>query len=96
VHKKWGAPHGLPGWGVIRPEQAKDWEVAGISARDSSAPSGQKTFHVTAISGYPGSGMTVDNWFAKGVGIVREEEIHHGTIGEYRRHLLRFEPGVPR
>jgi hypothetical protein len=96
VRKKWGAPHGLPDWGVTRPEEAKDWEVAGVKARDPSAPGGQKTFHVTSISGYPGAGITVDIRFTKGVGVIREEAIHHGTIGEERFRLLRFEPAAQR
>jgi len=91
MHKTWGAPHGLPDWEVSRPEEAKDWRVVGIEVRDK-----QETFHITSISSYPGSGMTVDIWFIKGVGIVREEEIHHGTIGEERTRLLRFESASPR
>ena len=94
VHRTWGAPHGLPDWGVNRPEEAKDWEVAAIKARDPSSPDKKKTFHITNISSYPGAGMTVDIWFEKGAGIVREEEIHHGTIGEVRTRLLHFEPAT--
>jgi hypothetical protein len=89
VGKTWGAPH----WAEWRvPADAKDWRVAGIKARDPSAPDKQKMYHITAMSSYLGSGMTADLWFEKGVGIVREEEIHHGTIGEARMRLLRFEP----
>lgn len=87
VGKTWGAPHGLPDWHVSRPELAKDWKVADVVG---------STFHITNISGYPGSGMTVGIWFEKGVGIVREEDIHHGTIGEERTRLLRFESGQRR
>jgi hypothetical protein len=54
-------------------------------------PDQQKTFHITSISAYPGAGVTVDIWFEAGVGVVREDEIHHGTIGERRIRLLRFE-----
>ena len=82
VHKTWGAPNGLPNWGVARPEEAKDWEAVGIKLHDPAAPGQQNTVHVTNISSYPGSGMTVDIWFEKGVGVVREEEVHHGTIGK--------------
>jgi hypothetical protein len=64
--------------------------------RDQSAPDKQKTFHVTSIASYLGSGMTADIWFEKGVGIVREELIHHGTIGEDRTRLLHFEPASQR
>jgi len=85
VGKTWGAPHGLPDWGVTRPEDAKDWRVAGKR---------RKTFHVTSISGYPGSGETVDIWFEKGVGVVRQDDIHHGTLGERHVRLVRFEPAV--
>jgi hypothetical protein len=83
IHKTWGAPHGLPDWGVNRPEEAKDWQVAGMR---------QKAFHITSASSYLGSGMTADIWFKKSVGIIREEDIHHGTIGEERTRLLRFDP----
>jgi len=79
--KTWGAPHGLPDWGVTRPEDAKDWRVAGGG-------------HIQSISAYPGSGTTVDVWFKKGVGVVRQVQIHHGTIGERRVRLVRFEPAV--
>jgi hypothetical protein len=87
-HKTWGAPHGLPDWGVTQPVQAKDWQVVGIQQ--------QKTFHVTSISSYPGAGVTADIWFEKGVGVVREDQVHHGTIGERRTRLLRFEPAARR
>jgi hypothetical protein len=52
----------------------------------------QNTFHITSISAYPGAGITSDRWYEKGVGIVRQVEIHHGTIGERRVRLLHFEP----
>jgi len=96
VHKTWGAPDGLPNWSVSRPEEAKDWEVVGLRAQDPSDPDRRTKFHITNISSYPGSGMTVDIWFEKGVGIVSQEEIHHGTIGEERTRLLRFEPASGR
>jgi hypothetical protein len=82
--KTWGAPNWAP-WRA--PADAKDWRVA--------ATDQPNTFHITSVSSYPGSGMTADIWFEKGVGIVRKEEIHHGTIGEGRTRLLRFEPLVP-
>jgi hypothetical protein len=87
AHKMWGAPHGLPDWGVTRPEESKDWKVVGVR---------QRTFHVTSISSYPGAGVTRDVWFEKGVGVVRVQEVHHGTIGERRLRLLRFEPAARR
>ena len=96
VHKTWGAPHGLPDWSVTRPEDAKDWEVAGVKPRYPSAPAGQRSFHLTSISGYPGAGITVDTWFTQGVGVTREDAIHHGTIGDQRIRLLHFEPAPPR
>jgi hypothetical protein len=40
--------------------------------------------------------MTAEIWFQEGTGIVREEEIHHGTIGEERTRLLTFTPASPR
>ena len=96
AHKRWGAPHGLPDWGVARPEQGKDWEVVGMEAHDPSTTDLHETFHVANISSYPGSGFTVDIWFERGVGIVREDDIHHGTVGEVRTRLLRFEPAPRR
>jgi hypothetical protein len=84
--KTWGAPN----WG------GQDWQVAETNVRNPSAPDKQDTFHITSVSSYPGSGVTVDIWFKKGVGIVREEEIHHGTIGEIRTQLLAFEPAAQR
>jgi hypothetical protein len=91
VGKTWGAPH----WAEWRaPADAKEWQVAGIQVHDQSAPDKQRTFHITSVSSYLGSGMTADIWFEKGVGIVREEEIHHGTIGEDRSWLLHFEPAT--
>jgi hypothetical protein len=85
----WGAPN----WGRTRPaSEAKDWEVDRIETGASPAPGNPPTFHIASISPYLGSGMTGDIWFEKGVGIVREELIHHGTIGENRTQLVRFDP----
>jgi hypothetical protein len=85
VGKTWGAPH----WGDWRPPaDAKDWRVRSLSAQ-------RQTFHITSVSSYLGSGMTADTWFEKGVGVIREVEIHHGTIGEDRTRLIRFEPAPP-
>ncbi len=82
VGRTWGAPN----WADWRPPtDTKDWRVQSASAGN--------TFHITSVSSYLGSGQTADIWFEKGVGIVREEEIHHGTIGEERTRLVRFEPG---
>jgi hypothetical protein len=93
VGKAWGAPH----WTEWRaPSDAKDWRVAAKEARDSPNPQKDDTFHITSASSYRGSGMTADIWFEKGVGIVREEEIHHGTIGEERTRLLRFKSASQR
>ena len=64
-------------WGA---PTTKDWQVAGKKAR---------TFHVVSISSYPGAGVTEEVWFERGVGIVREEEIHRGTIGEIRTWLVK-------
>jgi hypothetical protein len=86
VGKTWGAPH----WGDWRPpSNAKDWRVQSASGQPA-------TFHLKSISSYPGSGQTVDIWFEKGAGIVRELDIHHGTIGEERTRLVRFEPAPRR
>ena len=92
VHKAWGAPQ----WGGIHaPSKAKDWEVVGFTIRDPSVPGKRDTFQIASDSSYPGSGTTVRISFEKGVGIVREEKIHHGTIGEDRSRLLRFESESP-
>jgi len=87
--KTWGAMH----WG--RAADGNDWQVVASRMHDPLAPGKQRTFHVTSISSYLGSGMTADIWFEKGVGIVREEETHHGTVGEERTRLLHFEPAPP-
>lgn len=89
--KTWGAPHFM-GWRA--PADAKDWKVAEVKVRDQSAPDKRNTFHVVSIPPYLGSGETAEIWFEKGVGIVREEEIHHGTIGESRTQLVRFQPAL--
>ena len=79
--KTWGAPH----WGDWRAlAEAKDWRVAGIKVLDPWVPGKQWTFHITSVSSYLGSGITADIWFEKGIGVVREEDIHHGTIGKDR------------
>jgi len=74
----------------------KQWGA--LDSRPDSKVKGAKgdTFHITNISSYPGSGMDVDVWFEKGVGIVREDEIHNGTIGEIHVRLVRFEPASQR
>jgi hypothetical protein len=91
--KTWGAPHFMD-WRA--PADAEDWKVAGVEVGDRSAPDKRNTFHVISVGPYLGSGMTAEIWFQKGVGIVREEEIHHGTVGEDRIRLVRFEPSPQR
>jgi hypothetical protein len=59
---------------------------------DQSAPGRGPAFHVKSISSYPGSGVSVDIWFAKGVGVIRELQVHHGTYGEERTTLIEFDP----
>ncbi len=89
VGETWGAAH----WADWRPPaEAKDWKVVGIKPRDLSAPDNGRTFHIASVSSYLGSGETADIWFEKGIGIVREAEVHHGTYGEVLLRLLRFEP----
>lgn len=93
LRKTWGAPH----WADWRPPaEAQDWKVVAVKLHDPSALDKQRTFHITSVSSYLGSGMTADIWFEKDVGIVREELIHHGTVGEERTRLLRFEPASRR
>ena len=57
-----------------------EWHVVGVSGQ---------TYH---LSRYVGSGLTDDIWFKKGVGIVQERSVHHGTYEETRIRLVRFEP----
>jgi hypothetical protein len=86
VGKSWGAPH----WADWRPPaDAQDWRIVAFDAS-------QNAFHIASISSYLGSGMTADIWFEKAVGIIREDEIHHGTVGEERTRLLHFVPASPR
>jgi hypothetical protein len=80
--KTWGAPHFMD-W--RSPAAAKDWKVTGVNDK-------RTMFHVTSIPPYLGSGMTEEIWFERGVGLVRDEETHHGTVGEERTQLVRFEP----
>ena len=82
VGTTWGAPHFMD-WRSAA--DAKDWKVAGVDDK-------RTTFHVTSVSSYLGSGMTAEIWFERGVGIVRDEVIHHGTVDEDRSQLVRFEP----
>lgn len=86
--KTWGAPH----WGQRSAADAKDWQVSEIVERDQSAPGRRPAFHVKSISSYPGSGLAVDIWFARGVGVTRELQVHNGTYGEERTTLIEFDP----
>jgi hypothetical protein len=92
LHKTWGAPHGLPDWNAARPEDARDWEVVGTRRGGALALHGRSAYHITSISAYPGSGETVDIWFEKGIGVVEEYEVHHGTVGQQRDRLVSFTP----
>ena len=73
-------------WGAPA-SKADDWKVEDVN---------QNIFHIRSISSYLGSGMTGDLWFEKGVGIIREIEIHHGTLGEVRTRLVVFHHGKSR
>jgi hypothetical protein len=70
-------------------ESGHEWRVADVNDHDPSSPDKGKTFHV---SSYIGSGLTEDVWFEKGVGIVKENDVHAGTYEETRDQLLLFEP----
>ena len=78
---------------VWRAEHFADWRVPPDAWKVADLERGT-TFHVISVGPYLGSGMTAEIWFERGVGIVREEEIHHGTIGEERTQLVRFEPAA--
>ncbi len=73
-------------WGK---ESGHEWRVADVNNQDPSSPDQGKTFHV---SSYNGSELTEDVWFERGVGIVKEIEVHVGTNEESRTQLLYFEP----
>jgi hypothetical protein len=90
VGKAWGAPH----WGDRPPAESKDWRVSGIHPGDLLAPDKGTTFRLASTNSwsYLGSGMSGDIWFEKGVGVVRDRFIHHGTFDEDRCSLIRFEP----
>jgi hypothetical protein len=90
VGETWGAAH----WADWRkPSEAKDWKVCAIKVRNPRSPDKRVTFHIKSISSYLGSGMTEEVWFQRGVGVVREQDIHHGTYEENRMWLIRFRPG---
>jgi hypothetical protein len=74
-------------WGKLSEEMRS---VVGID-NDAPIPSDARgqTFHLSA---HPGSGETDDIWFAKGVGVIREQWVHHGTYEETRLDLIRFDP----
>ena len=85
--KSWGAPH----TGERSAADAKDWRVSEIVERDQFAPGRRPAFHIKSISSYPGSGITVDIWFAKDIGVTRELRAHNGTYGEERTTLIEFD-----
>jgi hypothetical protein len=60
------------------------WTVTGMNGDPFGVPGG-RTFHFSA---HAGSGETIDRWYAEGVGLVQEDEEHHGTYDESRRRLL--------
>ncbi len=89
--KTWGASNFM-NFGF----SSEDWKVEGIVLGDRFSPNKGTTFHIVSNSAYLGSGMTGDIWFQKGIGVVRQELIHHGTIGENREQLVRFVPSTPK
>ena len=64
-------------------EGTRDWKATEIRAG---------VFRIRSISYYPGSGQTEDIVFEKGVGILSQHGLHHGTYGEQRVQLVKFEP----
>ena len=89
--KTWGASNFM-NFGF----SSEDWKVEGIVLGDRFSPNKGTTFHIVSNSAYLGSGMTGEIWFQKGIGVVRQELIHHGTIGENREQLVRFVPSTPK
>ena len=75
-------------WGRIRttsPAGEWVWNVTGFNA-GSIGPPESGTFHLLS---HLGSGTNIDRWFSKGVGIVQEVILHHGTYEEQRRSLVK-------
>ena len=64
-------------------EGTKDWKATVLRPG---------VFLIKSISYYPGSGQTVEVVFRKGVGILSQHGLHHGTYGEQRLQLVKFEP----
>jgi hypothetical protein len=68
------------------------WEVVGFDEAGVIPPDGRGLiFHLLSHSG---SGETDDVWLAKGIGVVREAKVHHGTYWESRQDLLAFNPSA--
>lgn len=75
-------------WGRIAdtsPAEEFVWQVQGMNA-DPFGAAGGTTFHLGA---HAGSGTFVDEWFAKGIGILQSVTLHHGTYDEWRKMLLK-------
>ena len=74
-------------WGRV-PSRGLDpdfvWNVVSVNA-DPYGPPGATTFLMTTRAG---SGMFVNRWFTKGLGLVQENGEHHGTYDEGRGRLL--------
>lgn len=86
--KTWGAPH----WGERPAAETTDWRVVKVIEQDPASSAHPRTFHITSSSSYNGSGMTVDVWFERNVGVDRRWAVHHGTYGEERTVLVSFAP----
>jgi hypothetical protein len=74
-------------WGKVpgtSPAGEDVWTVGGVNS-DPFGASGTRTFHLSA---YGGSGESIDQWFAEGVGVLQYMVEHHGTYDEDRRQLL--------
>ena len=74
-------------WGKVpstSPALEYVWHVTGFNA-DPFGPQGGDTYR---LQSRPGGGEVIDRWFEKGVGVVQEDEEHHGTYDESRRLLL--------
>ena len=66
------------------PSEEDLWHVDRVNSDPYGLP-GATTFH---LAGWEGGGVTVDRWFAEGVGTLQEVVLHHGTYDEDRIQLL--------
>jgi hypothetical protein len=67
----------------------RSWGAGGDYLWRVSQKTNARSFHITS---YIGSGTSIDIWFEKGVGVIRERDLHNGTYWEEAKRLLHFAP----